>query len=1335
MGFMKSLFIMCVVIACAKRIPIHPPGKAPDDKHDFTWGCAGDMCGIQCNHQEGIKAFFDIKKVKVNEIMSPFKKVCYQADREGEKDKDVSLPERRLCTITAVPHKGTSELSYSVKQSKYDSPQVITKVDMPLYKNWCKTLDGVPEENARITWEDEECVNTTAGYLCPVHVSAMSRVVNFIGSGLLSSDKVSPQERKDLIEFAKSQPVEIPSNTRYMARNLATALLNFWEDYSSLSSPTSLQTFINDNTAVHDVYTKPSVEGRMLEVEDAHFGHVAPSNKHKNRLPNTVGRKEDIGLEPIGKGFLKMKSWQGANASLRTDSNDKSGYLVIHKNKCHVMKRGEMDPADEDDEIVISMMAGCAENEASNNGELCRCLGTTVPLYQDGSNSVCLMKENVKIESVEKSYHDRLDMCFIYCTVTTGEIEESMRPTYRTILYRTPFQNLDGSHRSGLEDRLEKNAKASPNMFLFESCWPESYESYMHDSKKQVLRRAFKDTRNWCTEHSDTGTRDLVDIPSTCLGGESTAFSTKHLKMYNEKTTTWSICTRRVELCYEPVCSVQVRATSLKAEVVMKAEYAKYIIRDGAGNVHEGYFVDEAVLDIEFAAPGDRTLHGICNKSPVERKVTLSTREFCNEKYPGPSGLPLNIYCKRPSLIKITFTILLVSIILHMGRKYLGSMSGVVGAIASFWIFWPFLKYGRCRTCYCFRVRPSKHECRTYRCRLCGKIFATDEGAGMSSISRGKAKTVHDLECPCSGRPDSDLLCSINIAFDVISWIVTWACKLIPATGGVITTIIILSIMWGGADALDRVEEHERVMSGVVKDIGDYIERLEASGFHPYNARFSPGLREKIESIKQEKDCATAVCTIVMTISATMEVTKGREFGFRVYPKQEVAGSNLTFMDLNVKFSEPVRECQYNNIYQTGKADHKSVSGDTCTEGCGPCFGYLNGREEIKSLKGIKPVKKYHENSASWACNGAGCAAINNGCTCGLCWCEVPVRDYTVKELVREETLVTLCLQFGSNGLCKQIRSEERTPDITVVKGGEISHKCPRTIACKDHTGECFEGDIAGVGDFGNKFGSIKIIGNQTLFKEEVRSQEQCLFAKHRWFEYKQCCKDTYHLNTLLKHVPFEMPKKGVDPNKKVLPVESAGQWTFEMRMPPYKYAREEDKLKLESLSIDSCHGCFDCEEGGSCLLHYMSTFSVTPSFDCSGARVDMSHITLERGTGQIPFNIFASKREGSINCTIGKFIAKGRFVLLDPPKYPHGDGVIKMDSKRVINNDCGHIFCNWSPFDFTFSTIKGYISTFILVVLIIVGIVIIYYSGTGLASGIRSILSHKAKEYHSKTQ
>lgn len=1290
---------------------------------------------MQCNHQEGIKLFFEVGKVKITEVLSPFKKTCYQAERDGEKDKDVSLPERRLCTIRAVPHKNTNELTYEVRQISVDPPNIITKSDFTLYKNWCKTLSGVPENVAQLTWDDEECENTTSGPVCPVHISAMNRAVNFIGSGLLSSDKVGPQERKELIEVAKAQPVELPSNTRYMSRNLAVSLVNFWADYSSLPSPRSLQAFINDNTAMHEFYTPPSVQSRMLEVDGAHPSHVAPSHRHVNKFPKNRTRENHWGLEPIHEGHLKMKRHNGSNAALRTDSNFKSGYLVVHKEQCHIMKRGEMDPMSEDDEVVISMMSGCAENEGSNNGVLCRCLGTSVPLYQDGSNSVCLMKKNVKIESVEKSYHDRLDMCFIYCTVTEGDIEETMRPTYRTILYRTPFQNTEGSHRSGLEDRLERGARASPNMFLFDACWPESYESYMHDPKKQVLRKAFMDTRNWCTEHSDTGTRDLVDIPSTCLGDDKSIFSTKHLKMYDEKTVTWMICTKRVELCYEPVCSVQVRATSLKAEVIMKAEYAKYVVRDGAGNAHEGYFVGEAVLDIEFSAPGDRTLHGICNRSPIERKVTLSTKEYCNEKYPGPSGIPLNVYCKRPMLLKVTFTILLVSIIMHMGRKYLGSMSGIAGAVTCFWIFWPFLRYCRCQTCYCFRVRPSSHECRTYRCRLCRKIFATEEGAGISSISRGKAKTVHDLECPCSGRPDSDLLSSINIAFDIISWTVTWLCKLVPATGGVITTIIILSIMWSGADALDRVEEHEKVMTNVVKDIGDYIERLEASGFHPYNARFSPGLRERLESIKQEKDCATAVCTIVMTISATMEVTKGREFGFRVYPKQPVQGSNLTYMDLNVKFSEPLRECQYTNIYQTGKPDHKSVSGDTCTEGCAPCLNYLRNRDSVLSLKGIKPIEKYHENSASWACNGAGCAAINNGCTCGLCWCEVPVREYTVKELTRETALVTLCFQFGSNGLCKQIKAEERTPDITVVKGGEIAHKCPRVVACKDHTGECFEGDIAGIGDFGNKFGSIKIVGNQTLFKEEVRAQEQCLFAKHRWFEYKQCCKDTYQLNSLLKHVPFEMPKKAADPNKKMLPVESAGQWTFEMKLPPYKYAREEDKLKLESLSIDSCHGCHDCEEGGSCLLHYMSTFSVTPPFDCAGARVDISHITLDRGSGLVPFNIYTSNKEGSINCTVGKFVARGRYVLLDPPKYPHGDGVIRMDSRRVINNDCGHIFCNWSPFDFSFSSIKSYLSTFVLIIVVVLAILIFYYSGTGLASIIKSNLSHKAKEYHSKMQ
>ncbi|USL85430.1 MAG: glycoprotein [Ixodes ricinus bunyavirus-like virus 1] len=1337
----KVAIALCLLVAfCVNHVLRQtPPGQEVVGREGFVWGCDENHCGMQCNHFDGVKMFWPTRAIGIDEAIDAMLKICHSLDKVATDDETtLSLPKRKFCTITISPglsgkHQGAL---FKVRQVKNDLPLPIAKPDLAFPQNWCKDLGQTPTQIAEGVWDEEQCQTISNSTVCPVHMKSMRYVVDFIAGYIVKQPVLTEPEKTALMRVIKTKGhgrAPTPSNQRYMSSSVYKSLENFWKDFTEMYPSMSLHKFIDANADKTADYEE-SVEAPVEPLKEVVF--LSPREEPDQRsgpkhhpLPEDLKRTNKLGHEDIGKAYLDLKRHTRVDGKKWTESKLQYGYVVFHNEECHIADRKEVEEEGKEDRVVYAAMATCAKNEDKGR---CKCLGTNVPLYQEGSNDVCLMKSGVKIEEVSKSYHSMLDMCMIYCTVTTGAIEEKLRPIYRTVLYRTPFQGIGGKHTSGLEDELNHQAEQSPNKNLFYECWPESYASYMHDSEKKVLRRAFQDTNSWCKEGDDTGARDTVNIPSTCLDKDATRFSRKHLKALDERTTTWSICTKRINLCYSPVCTIQVRATSLRAEVTMKSTYAKYIIRDGKGSEHTGYFEGEKVVEIEFEEPGQRTLHGICNKSPVERKVILSTKEYCNERYPGPSGVPMNIYCKRPLLVKVTFSIFFISLIMHMGKKYWGSVVGVLGTLVTVWIVWPLLWWRTCPNCCCFMIRKSSHECLNFRCKRCYSIYSTRKKNDGDPISIPKERQVHDKYCENSKSSDSDFVLATSFCFEMISKLTECLCKVVPTLGGLTTLIILMSLVWSGADAQGQQEMHERVMSGALSDMSDYIERVEAAGFHPYNARFTPGLREKLQSIKQEKDCATKVCTVVMTVSADLEVTKGREFGFRVYPKEDVKDSNLTFMDVNVKFLEPIRECTYTHVYYTGPVNQKSESGDTCTEGCGPCFNYLRSRQTIKDLKEIAPVEHRHENSASWACNGAGCAAINNGCTCGLCWCELQSKEYSVRELVNEKAFVTLCLQFGSEGFCKKISREERNKEVTVVKGGELKQKCPQRIACKEHTGECFEGDISGLADFGDKFGSVKLVGNRTLFKSDIRTQEQCLFAKHRWFEYTQCCKDTFALCQMLKHVPFQIPAKK-DYQKLTLPIESSGTWSIELRLPPYRYTRESDTLKLTALHIDSCKGCYDCEEGGSCLLHYTSDFTATPEFDCKGAQTDQSHISINRGTGQVPFNIFASKREGTINCTIGKFTAIGKFMMIDPPKYPHGDGVIKMDNKRVINNDCGHIFCNWNPFDFSFKTIKGYLSMAFLAILIVVAIVIIYYSGIGIVKSLKTVLSEKTKNRHRK--
>uniref|UniRef100_A0AAN0LND2 Glycoprotein n=1 Tax=Painter's Point virus TaxID=3139878 RepID=A0AAN0LND2_9VIRU len=1283
------LFVLCFAPVLMPPVLKLPGGVPKEIGVVHNWGCVGGVCRVQCNHISGVVTEWNYGEFNINDAMKLSERACNSMERdESTHDSEHELDaKKRLCLIKLERNEdGSAQMK--IMKSKGAIPQVLATADHKRIPQACPDLGNTPEVVAEVVRSEVICDLDSPKKLCPVRIQEMLRAIEFVSFDIImKKEGDNPEGVLNLVKSRKENEFRYkPLNPRYLSEHPSESLSKFWEDYSE-GNFKSLDDFmyLNSKLDIEEVtesnQIKPGVEERS-------------GSRHIARENPTV--KEDEGTK-FGLKELVTRDHKTATAAGTRPWNhlkrDYTGYVVNDRGECKLKNKTNLGEIDEEDKMTVSMLSNCRATKGKNHS--CRCLETNAPRFLDGSNDICLGGPEVEIEEVERSYHERMDLCMIYCTVNEGNTNTENRPVFRTVLYRTPFQSMRGKWKSGLEDYLARKASSSDHTEKIAECWPEEYSSYLHDSSKRVMRRAFEDKDNWCAQDDFMGTRDTIEIPSSCLEEHAQLYSQKHLKLDGDLTTTWVLCSQKVELCYRPACSIQMKSTALKAEVTMKSSYAKYTLRDGAGNSYDGYFEGEKVVEIQFEEPGQRSVHGMCNQSPLERKVILSVKEYCDEKHSGPSGIPMNIYCKRPKLIKITGTILLISLILHMGRGYMGTIGASIGTLIFVWITWAFLGRFQCQNCCCMRLSKKSHECRNFRCKRCLTVYCTHKKNDSDRISISRELQIHMKNCERKKADDSNFTCALSYTFDVIAYLVELSCRVIPVTGGTVACIILLSLMWHGADG-KILEDHERIMKKALSDMSEYIERLESEGFHPYNARFTPGLREDIEAIRMEKDCATKVCSIIMTIRSSLQITKGREFGFRVFPKDPVSESNLTYINVNVKFMEPVRECQYKNIYKTGKVVHRSVSGDTCTEGCGPCLNHLRGLQKVRDLHMIDPIEHLHENSASWGCDGPGCMAINQGCTCGLCWCELENEEWEVKEVVLEKAFVTLCFQFGSEGLCKKIGNEERGKDISVVKGGELVQKCPKRIACSTSTGECRSGEILGLGDFGDKFGSVKLIGGRTLFKAEVRAQEQCLFAKHRWFEYKQCCKDTYHLVDSLQHVPFSFHENSKD--KKTLPIEDAGEWTIEMTMPPYRYMKEKDVLKLESLSIDSCHGCHSCEEGGSCLLHYSSNFMVTPSFECEGAQTDISHITLNRGLNKVAFNIYSKKKEGEINCTIGGFKAHGKYTLVEPPKFPHGDGVIKMDSKKAFNTDCREWLCGWNPFTFNLTTIKGYISIFLII-------------------------------------
>nr|ASY03251.1 glycoprotein [Bronnoya virus] len=1322
------------------------PGTVPGAEAGVPrWGCEERICRVQCNHVSGAVVRWNLSEVGIGAPMRSAEKICRTLERERENhDGQKNAEAKKLLCQIEVERENGNGLILKFHRSKEAEKVILSTLDHRKAKEECPDLGKTPETLAVEIRTEMMCENIGSHMLCPVRYGNMLKSVSFVSQPKFANNRIE-LEQDGITEIIQEKTASDfkarVTNRRYTKNDLTESLLNFWTDYSE-GSFKSLNEFIGINSEPNmieedtgsreehednfltdkerkenKVKGRQVVEGRSSEITEPQ----KPKVVLKGPMADHLGAENLYKVNKSKRINMTMKQWD-------ENTENQPGFTVWSEDDCKLTNLTNAIGMSEVDRVSIVAMSQCHLRGEENS---CRCLGTNAPRFVDGSNSICFADNIAVVEEVKRVYHERMDMCAIYCTIRNGKVHGGKKPVYRTMLYRTPFQSVRGNTKSSLEDRQAHIVSQSKNVEKFAECWPEDYGSYLHEPAKRVMRKAFEDKDSWCGEEEELGTKDFIEIPSSCIEENSTVYSTKHLKVQEERTSTWLLCTKKIGLCYDPHCAISMKSTSLKAEITMKAMYAKYTLRDGMGNSYNGYFEGEKVVEINFEEPGQRSVHGMCNRSPLERKVILSVKEYCDEKHPGPSGVPMNIYCKRPKLIKITGTILLISLVLHMGKGYIGTMGAIVGTLMTFWVTWCLMANFQCENCNCFRLRKKKHTCKNFRCKRCLAVYCTHKKCDSDQISITRELQAHTKRCERKRADDSTFSCAVSATFDCTAMVVETFCKLFPTTGGIIACVIILNLMWSGADG-KIIEEHERMMKKALSDMSEYIERLESEGFHPYNARFTPGQREKLESIKLEKDCATKVCSLTMQIRASVHVTKGREFGFTVYPS---SGSdipeNFTSMDVNVKFMEPIRECNYKKLYSTGKAIHKSVSKDTCTEGCGPCLGELRGLEEVKKLNMIKPIEHTHENSASWGCDGPGCLAINQGCTCGLCWCELEDDNWEVLELVNEKPHVTLCFQFGSEGICKRIGPEERGKDLTVVKGGESPSKCPKMVACERKTQDCRTGDISGIGDFSDVFGSVKKIGKAVTFKAEVRAQEQCLFAKHRWFEYKQCCKDTFHLHETLKQVPFSL--KEASGLKKIMPIEDAGEWTLELTLPPYRYMRRSDELKLESLSIDSCHGCHSCEEGGSCLMHYLSNFQVTPEFNCDGVSLDISHISITRGLSKVPFNIYSNKKEGVLNCTVGGFKVGGKYMLIDPPKFPHGDGVLRMDNKKVLSRECKTIMCGWNPFSVGFESVKSIIMTALMVIVFAVVLFIVVKAMAMGTRGLKSIIKDKAEARHRK--
>uniref|UniRef100_A0AAN0LK78 Glycoprotein n=1 Tax=Soberanes virus TaxID=3139882 RepID=A0AAN0LK78_9VIRU len=1270
-------------------------GDRVEEIDDVQMGCREGTCSMRCKNHEGVVLTWNDLELTSDPTLGLVLKFCDRVDdhlnRDGLKASETHMCKVRLTAVGGdTGHEAMA--TWSVRPNDEEQEHEMVDKHMSHIANLCFKPTYLPERNARKVLEANQVTKTAGGKLKAVPQELMEGVVRLAAEDYLS--RYDEKEAKTKLQKVEARMAALAVKATETKEQKEPVMINGLEPpnhWSLLTTINSIFHLMNENKAneTWEEKLKEVTKATSLEDKVKFESHFTPRQKEERLGVETlIGSDQAQGNKASLMGLTMQRSdywldWfetkgdraMGASSELVDPTKVYDvGYLAGDSSHC--WKREGQLRTGISLQITTSALSNCQDKPSTK--KICTCTANLPAEELDSASDVCLTPgPHTKSVEVIKESNEHFDLCNIYCRRLRNEIHHSTdTPLYRSSVYRTPLKNLKRFYKDSLEARQDRKLISSNFVSEIEDCWSENFEDFMADPKKQAMRSAVDDGTHECPKNDMTGMRDYILLPSSCSENNSMILQQKMIHAHKEVSTSFKLCSIQVEICYRPHCMVIVTASSTQVRIELKAKFGKFSIKDNKGSNEKGHFMLNKIVHFEFSEPGYRLITGTCNRNKFERKVMFSNKEYCDEKYPGYTDLLQNVYCKRPKTIKITITVIIISIVLYVCRHLL---TGVLGVITSLLLSAPLtliLSKSKCPMCHCIWLS-RRHVCKNFRCKRCSEIYFSRGTYTPGDIELSASRNAHMKVCKNRGTAGSNLEHAVRIGYNMGVCFAQVLFKIVPGVASLVATVILLTMLWSKAEAVNH--EHHAHMTQVMNDLSEYIEDLKAHGFHPYQARAFHGLREKLESIEETNDCATRTCHLVMKVRANFEVTKGREFGFSVRPKNNYKIENFTGLNLNVKFSEPQRLCQYKEIYRTGVAKQEFRTGDTCTDYCNTCIENIMKDSDVKEAnKTTSLTKTTHSNTASWACDGPGCAAINQGCTCGVCWCQLLKDEFSVKELVKETQRVSLCIQASAAGFCKKIGPEERTNLMTVVKAGELSNKCPIRIACKHEDMSCYEGDISGLGDFSDKFGAVKKLSDGFVsYKEQVQYTEQCLFAKHRYFEYHRCCKDTFQLHETLKHVSFKKKGPKGKPDTLVLPVESAGTWEIQITLPPLIYNRESDQLKLSDMSISDCMGCFNCEEGGACLLHYKSNFDSTPTFECQGATTDVNHITIKRGAGSTPFNIYSEKKTGNISCSVGTEITSGSFNLVNRPLHPHGDGIIQMDGRRVFNSECGSIFCS----------------------------------------------------------
>lgn len=1250
---------------------------------------------MSCDKHRGVVLTWSTEELSSGPTLKIVKGFCDRV-KDHLNDDGGTARETHMCKVHLMSVGSGNDLNeiavWEVRHNDEEPKHEMADKNFANIANLCTRPTYLPERHAMNVLHSNQEIKLSDGNLIAARQEEMEKVIKLVSVDFLSrrsanemKTKLQKLEERIAVALAKDNEGNMPKKQRMLSEveppehwNLLNTMKAVYDTVNSGGrgpiwngriEDISREMTEKEAVTLASHFTAEEKEKRLGRVES----NVAKGRQEK--VDSTMGmttKNSDDALswfESKGDPELKAKL-----ALVDPTKVYEKGYLSGDSSSCWVSE-GRMGTS-MSAKMITSALSRCVDKHSTK--EVCMCTANLPAETLDSASDVCFITgPHTRQVEVIKESTEHFDLCSVYCKRTRNLINGNTEtPLYRSSAYRTPLKGLKRLYRDSLEERQDNKMIASNFKENIEECWAEGFEDFMADPKKQAMRSAIDDGTHACPENDMTGMRDLLLLPSSCIENRSVVVQQKHIHSYKETSTNFKLCAVPLEICYNPHCLVIVTATSTSVKMELKSKYAKYMIKDNKGNLEKGHFLIGKTVHFEFAEPGHRHITGICNKNRFERRVMFSNKEYCDEKYSGYADVFQNIYCKRPKTVKITLTIIVVSVVLYLCRHLL---TGILGVTVSLILSAPLtliLSKSKCPRCNCIWFSKN-HVCKNFRCKRCAEIYYTRCDYEPGDIELSTSRNAHMKVCRNRNTTGSNLEHAVRVGYRSGVCLAQVLFKIVPGLASLVAAAILITMLWSKAEA-SRIDHHTH-MTQVMNDLSEYIEDMKTHGFHPYQARAFHGLREKLESIEETNDCATRTCNLVMKIRANFEVTKGREFGFTVTPKSNYGIKNFTGVSMNVKFADPQRLCQYKEIYRTGKAQQEFRTGDTCTDYCNKCIEDLLKDPDVVKAKNLTTLtKNTHSNTASWACDGPGCAAINQGCTCGVCWCKILGDEYSVRELVKEEQRVSLCIQASSEGFCKKIGPEERTNTMTVVKAGELVNKCPKRIACKQEESTCYEGEISGLGDFSDKFGSLKKLSDGfTSYKEQVHYSEQCLFAKHRYFEYHRCCKDTYQLHDTLKPISFKRSSPKNKPDTYILPVESAGTWEIQITLPPMIYNKEADELKLTEMSISDCMGCYDCEEGGACLLHYKSNFDSTPTFTCDQVHTDISHITLKRGAGSTPFNIYSKEKTGNMTCQVAGKDVEGSFNLVNRPLHPHGDGVIKMDGMRVFNSECGTIFCN----------------------------------------------------------